>query len=87
MVINIDEELLAKILKIDKIPEYVDLSAEDIRMAARVLTDAYRASDPQAAMINAVAWIRKAYDAGFSKDRADEKKYWENKIKKLFGIL
>lgn len=55
------------------------------RQTARVLTDAFGASHtPEIALSNGRVWLEHAYKEGLEHGRREERKAWDDKIKRIF---
>jgi hypothetical protein len=91
--IAVDVEFLAKVLGVE-IKDIRDYMLQNWRQcyAARAITDAFRPYQPgnkivaEISLKNAEAWINNAYRDGVAAGVAMERKEWESKVLKLFGI-
>lgn len=80
----IDMERLAKALGFDHINPALIEDWKD-GYAARVLTDSHDKS-AEVAIANARAWIHYAYEKGREEGAREERREWEQKIRRLFGV-
>lgn len=68
-------------------PNGVSLKGRKQRMAARVLTDAFRGKpSPGVVIANAVTWIEAAYQWGLTDGDRMARKAWDRKIRQLFDL-
>lgn len=83
---EVDEQFLAKCLGYAEWPERCKMQDRMQRTAARVITDAHRATTPETTLTNAVAWVKDIYEQGKRVGCEEERCRWEQMVCSIFGI-
>jgi hypothetical protein len=85
--INYSHEVLERVLGGHVASIGVD--NDNLRRAARAITDSvgpHSEKSAQVKLANAVMWISDAHREGIEIGRLEERRIWEQKIMKLFGV-